>query len=292
MRKEKEACDSTLSDISRTHLTKKQRVHNALLFFLRIAMQIITYKSIDSTNKQALIIAGQGAENGTAIVAEEQTMGRGRLGRRWQSPAGNGLYCSIIVRPQLTVSDFPRLTFVAGLAVAQAINTLYDLEAGLKWPNDIYFHNRKCGGILTESSSLSGRHDAMYAVIGIGLNVNTERSDFPEEIESSATSLYLESGVKMNIDLLLKTIRSCLLDEIARFETEGFNQAISRWRKRDFMKGTRMAWVAVDGRKVEGISLGPDDDGLLHVLDDCGQVHEVLSGDIQLATQKGREWSK
>jgi len=249
-------------------------------------MKTITYHSIDSTNKQALILGEQDAEHGTAVVASTQTMGRGRLGKRWQSPTGKGLYCSLIVRPRLEICDFPRLTFVAGIGVAEAIAERLRLEAGLKWPNDLYFHNRKCGGILTESSSLSGSSANRFAVIGLGLNVNTEENDFPEEIQGTATSLYLESGIQTDIATLFHTIRTNILQEVLRFEREGFGQVIARWRKRDFMKGTRMAWVAIDGRRVDGISLGPDDNGLLHVRDDRGQVHEVMSGDIQLAGQQ------
>jgi len=247
-------------------------------------MKIITYDSIDSTNKQALLIAEQGAEHGVAVVAGTQTMGRGRLGKSWQSPPGRGLYCSIIVRPRLELTDYPRLTFVSGIAVAEAIEEILGLEADLKWPNDIYFRHRKCGGILTETSSLTGAGENRFAVIGIGLNVNTEKEEFPREIRDIATSLYLESGKITDIARLFNSIRTSILREVAQFEQEGFSQVLARWRKRDFMKGTRMAWVAIGGQKVEGISLGPDDDGLLHVLDDQGQVHEIMSGDIQLAS--------
>lgn len=247
-------------------------------------MKIITYDSIDSTNIQAISIAEKGAEHGSAVVAGTQTMGRGRLGKSWQSPPGKGLYCSIIVRPRLAISDFPRLTFVAGIAVAEVISEHYLLEAGLKWPNDIYFHNRKCGGILSESSSFAGAGDNRFAIIGVGLNVNTEKFDFPDELQDRATSLYLESGKKTDIHALFNDVRTSMLLEVARFEQEGFGQVITRWRKRDFMKGTRMAWVAIGGQRVEGISLGPDDEGLLHVLDDDGRMHEVMSGDIQLAS--------
>lgn len=228
-------------------------------------------------------LAAAGAEHGTAVMASTQTMGRGRLGKSWLSPAGKGLYCSIILRPKICIPDFPRLTFVAGLAVAEAINGLYSLQPGLKWPNDIYFARRKCGGILTESSSLTRRDHECFAIVGIGLNVNTAKEDFPDELQGAATSLYLESGRLMEIDTLFLRVRDSLLLETLQFSQKGFGLVIGRWRQHDFLKGQRLSWVSVARERVEGISLGPDDDGRLHIRDDCGRVHEVLSGDIQLA---------
>jgi len=256
-------------------------------------MRIITFDTIDSTNREALRLAGQGEANGTTVLARTQTMGRGRLGKSWQSPAGQGLYCSIIVRPRLELADLPRLTFVAGLAVAEAIDRLCMLTTGLKWPNDIYFGRQKCGGILTESSSLSTISlGTNYVVVGIGLNVNTASDDFPKEIRETATSLYLQSGRKHDIEEVFERIHSQLLSEIKRFEQSGFHQAITRWRKRDIMKGKRMTWLSVRNECIEGISLGADDSGLLHVLDDNGHMHEVLSGDVQLAVESPKEKKK
>jgi BirA family biotin operon repressor/biotin-[acetyl-CoA-carboxylase] ligase len=246
--------------------------------------KIITLVSTSSTNRDAIVLAEESAVHGTAVIAETQTMGRGRLGKHWQSPAGKGLYCSIILRPALEPQEYPRLTFVAGLAVAEVIERMYGLSAGLKWPNDIYFSGRKCGGILTESSRLNGCERERFVVVGIGLNVNTEQSDFHADVRQSATSLYIESGQVTDRLELFKEIREELLLQVHTFEQHGFPQVIDRWRKRDFMVGKRLSWVSVSGRKVDGISLGPDDDGLLHVRDDNGIEHEVLSGDIQLAT--------
>jgi len=247
-------------------------------------MRILKFDTIDSTNRVAMELAGNGAEHGLAVLASSQSSGRGRLGKSWNSPAGRGLYCSIILRPVLDIIDYPRLTFVAGLAVAEAIEAIYPLRAGLKWPNDIYLSGRKCGGILTESSGLTGRAEGSYVVVGIGLNVNTRRAEFPEELRNAATSLYIESGLEMEIEALFHLIRDELLLQAGRFENDGFLPVINRWRKRDFMRGKRLSWVSVKGERVDGVSLGPDDTGRLHVRDDSGRVHEILSGDIRLAT--------
>lgn len=243
--------------------------------------------STESTNRDAVVLAEHGAVHGTAIIAETQTMGRGRLGKTWDSPPGKGLYCSIIIRPRLTPEEFPHLTFVAGLAVAEVVQQLYRLDPGLKWPNDLYFNNRKCGGILTESSSLNNSAANRFAVVGIGLNINTRLADFPPELRNTATSLYIESGREMVIDGVFQAIRNQLLRQIEEFERYGFAPVIAKWRTRDFLLGKRLAWVSVAGDIIEGISLGPDDDGQLHVRDAYGKVHAVLSGDIRLVANSG-----
>ncbi|MFV0438102.1 MAG: biotin--[acetyl-CoA-carboxylase] ligase [Desulfopila sp.] len=253
-------------------------------------MRIFSFSSIDSTNRKALELAEQGADHGTAVVAESQSRGRGRLGRSWQSVPGKGLYCSIILYPNLPLVDFPRLTFAAGLAVAEAIDRLYHLNTGLKWPNDIYFGRKKCGGILTESANLQASSPSRRSVVvGIGLNVNTAENDFSEELRMRATSLLLQSGREIALDELFSCIHSGLLAEVDRFERQGFQQLMGRWRTRDILKGQRMRWLSTEGCCVEGISLGPDDSGLLHIVDDAGCRHEVLSGDVQLAASSGQE---
>jgi BirA family biotin operon repressor/biotin-[acetyl-CoA-carboxylase] ligase len=175
------------------------------------------------------------------------------------------------------------LTFVAGLAVATAIETMYGLSAGLKWPNDIYFHGRKCGGILTESSGFCETRKKPFAIVGIGLNVNTKPSDFPDELIKTATSLFIESGTVNDVETVFSEVRLELLQQVSQFETHGFSQVLEKWRKRDFMFGKKLAWVAINGRVVDGTSLGPDEQGRLHILDEYGVEHEVLSGDIRLA---------
>jgi len=245
-------------------------------------MEIIRLDSIDSTNRLAMELAAGGAAHGTAVLAGRQTKGRGRLGKVWQSPAGKGLYSSIILRPDLAVENFPYLTFVAGLAVAEAINRLYGVMPGLKWPNDIYFSMRKCGGILSESSAFTAQVGQCYAVVGIGLNVNTAPEEFDDGVADRATSLMIETGQKRPIDEVFYAIHGQLLKEVETFEQMGFQPVIERWRKLDCMLGKNLAWVAVGGEVVEGVALGPDDQGRLHIRDKSGCVHEVLSGDIQL----------
>lgn len=227
-------------------------------------------------------LAGSGASSGTMVVAGYQTNGRGRLGKKWTSTPGKGLYCSLIARPQLAVSDYPKLTLAAGLGVAVELEKLLGKKVELKWPNDIYISGRKCGGILTESS-LAGSPDDRFVVIGVGLNINNRLTDFPVDLRSKATSLFLQSEKYIDIELLYETMRASILFEISRFEKDGFKEILHGWRQRDFLKGKKTLWVAANRTIVSGVALGVDEKGLLHVKDDTGKIHEVLSGDVQMA---------
>lgn len=240
-------------------------------------------QTTDSTNLVAKKLAEEGCPAGTAVIAEAQLQGRGRLGKSWSSPAGKGLYCSIVLRPALALTDFPQLTFVAGLSVARAIENLYTVQIDLKWPNDIYLNGLKCGGILTESSCLNSAEGERYAIVGIGLNVNSTLTDLPHDIQQTATSLVIQTHELRSIEELFDEIREELDREVLKFEKEGFFQVIQRWRKRDFLKGKMLNWLSVKKEPVLGISLGADDSGRLHVQDIEGVVHEILSGDIRLA---------
>jgi BirA family biotin operon repressor/biotin-[acetyl-CoA-carboxylase] ligase len=242
------------------------------------------FKSIDSTNVKAKEIAELGAISGSAVVAEYQTKGRGRLGKDWHSVQGKGLYCSIVVRPDVAVEDYPKITLVAGLSVSIVLDRISGKCSQLKWPNDIYFSGKKIAGILTESSSLTTADEARYAVIGVGINVNHVLEDFPLELRGQVTSLFIENGNKFDVEELLQAIRLELLHQLQKFSDDGFQSLLTQWRKKDFLFGKEMECVSTEGKKIRGIAEGPDDEGQLHVRDTYGRIHEVLSGDVRLAT--------
>lgn len=235
--------------------------------------------STDSTNRIAKELAQDGAVHGSGVVADTQTAGRGRLGREWFSPPGKNLYCSYVVRPDIALEDYPKLTMVAGVAVVDCLRRTYGVEAGLKWPNDIYIDDRKCGGILCESSFTSA---TPFAVIGIGINCNLQDTDFPEELKNIATSVLIEGGVTIDTHQLYVDLRQHLLGAIKEFEDQGFSPILTRWNRFDAFRGTPMTWVREDGQAVEGISLGPDLDGSLVVQDKDEKRHKVISGDVTL----------
>lgn len=240
-------------------------------------------ESVDSTNRAAKELAVAGRPHGYAVVAASQKAGRGRLGRRWQSPPGKGLYATILLRPGLDIKDYSKITLTTGLAVCQVLEELSQLEVGLKWPNDIYICGRKCGGILVETSSLQGEAGDHFALVGIGINVNGDGRDFPADLQKTATSLFLESGKKYDILTLFTALRSKLLQLISQLALEGFSDILNQWRKRDMLVGKWMQWVTPAGEIVYGESLGVDDSGMLAVRDRSGIRHQVLSGDVTLA---------
>jgi BirA family biotin operon repressor/biotin-[acetyl-CoA-carboxylase] ligase len=245
-------------------------------------LPLYTYTSIDSTNTKAKELAMAGAESGTMVIAAYQTHGRGRLGKDWVSSPDKGLYCSLVVRPKIQVDAYPQITLVAGVALAQYFEKLIDRKIQLKWPNDIFIGGRKCGGILTESSMPSDP-EGRYAVIGVGVNVNHMLTDFPYELRNKVTSLYLQKEMIFDIASIGQEVRSAILCQLSFFEKTGLEPIIEEWKKRDFLKGKRTQWVSSQRELVVGTALGIDEQGLLYVKDDKGAIHEVLSGDVQLA---------
>ena len=238
-----------------------------------------------STNDLALALSNTGAPDATLVVADSQSAGRGRLvDRVWHSPPGTGLYFSLILRPRLAPYDFPKLTLAAGLALCKALESHTHCHPGLKWPNDLYLHGKKCGGILSETQAVAGAGQTAV-VIGIGLNVNTPSESFSGELLTKATSLLAETGTYHDRGPLLVALLAELDLVVARLEQGDFFNILAEWRQRDIHAGLEVSWVNNQGKIITGISLGPDEEGLLHIRDAQGQSHSVISGDISLAHQ-------
>jgi BirA family biotin operon repressor/biotin-[acetyl-CoA-carboxylase] ligase len=243
----------------------------------------------DSTNTVAMALAREGAPPGTLVVAEGQSAGRGRLARQWLSPPGRGLYVSFILRPTLELADLPKITLAAGVALCRAVVRATNVGVRLKWPNDLLLHGKKCGGILAETSGLVG-DGPMAVILGIGINVNTPQAFFPAELNDKATSLAATAGREfMRGPLLLALVEE--VDDVVRLlEKGGFAEILAAWRQHDGLTDQRLTWITPQGAVVTGISLGPDEDGRLHIRDDAGTVHEVLSGDLTLAAGCSPFW--
>lgn len=173
--------------------------------------ELCAVEECESTNLLARQLALQGAPEGTAVFAGKQTAGRGRMGRRFQSPAGGGLYMSVLLRPTLPVSEVAVITACAAVAVAEAVEELYPLGAEIKWVNDLLLDGRKFCGILTESVLSAG--GSSFLVLGIGINVSTDTASFPEEVRRTATSLYAHSGIRQP----LEAVAAAVLDRFAAF---------------------------------------------------------------------------
>ena len=231
----------------------------------------------DSTNRVAMEMAENGAKHGTVVFADAQTAGRGRMGRRWESPAGKNLYVSLLLRPPVPTADAPSLALVAGVALADAIEAV-GVPAALKWPNDLYCGGRKAAGILAEMAS--DPDGVRHVVIGVGLNVNGVEDDFPPDLRGTATSLRICAGrVFRRVDVLAR-----LLDAFgaryAEFIGGGFASLRDGWDRRDFLRGRRVL-LRRQGGEGWGTADGLDTAGALRFLPDGGRATEsVHSGEI------------
>ncbi len=237
------------------------------------------YDEIESTNAEAKTLAGQGAPEGTVVIAESQSAGRGRLGRRWTSPAGKGLLFSVLLRPEIPLSDAHLLTLVAATATADAIEQQTGLVTSIKWPNDIFVADRKVGGILLE---LSGEQDEIdWLVVGIGINVNTEYVELPVALRRSAISLKMASGAPVDRSELLARILLALETRYLETARAGFSAALSAFRARDYLR-TKTVSVQTREGPIVGEATGIDDRGALLVELPHRHVRRFHAGDVTL----------
>jgi BirA family biotin operon repressor/biotin-[acetyl-CoA-carboxylase] ligase len=240
----------------------------------------IYYKdTLASTNELAKELARQGVEEGTLVIAEEQGEGRGRRGRSWYSPRGQGLLFSLILRPPLQPAQAPQLTFLAAVAVAETLRKELGLEAGIKWPNDIYIRGRKVAGILTELSAELDRVN--FVIMGIGVNVNTPLEDFPPSLQEGATSLQAEAGRALSRAALLQKILLQIESWYKVFLQDGFPPLRRRWKELAFVLGKEVQVIG-PRETFSGLAVDVDEFGALLVQVGGGQVRRVLAGDVSL----------
>jgi BirA family biotin operon repressor/biotin-[acetyl-CoA-carboxylase] ligase len=237
------------------------------------------YDEIESTNAEAKSLAQDGAPEGTVVIAECQTAGRGRLGRRWTSPAGKGLLFSVILRPALPMSDAHLLTLVAATAAAEAVETHTGVTVRIKWPNDLYVDDRKLGGILTE---VSGEQDEIdWVVVGVGINVNTEYGELPVPLRRTAASLKIAVGQLFDRSELLARILLSLEASYVATLRSGFDGALDSFRRRDYLSRKTVSVQTREG-PIVGEALGIDDRGALLLQLPHRHVRRFYAGDVTL----------
>ncbi|HDZ91704.1 MAG: biotin--[acetyl-CoA-carboxylase] ligase [Deltaproteobacteria bacterium] len=237
--------------------------------------EIVYFRETDSTNARARELADQGAPEGTLVVAESQTKGRGRKGRSWFSPPGTGIYASLILRPDLSPDEAPRITFVTAISAAEALLSLTLLDVAIKWPNDILIKEKKVAGILTEISAEMDVID--YMVVGLGMNVNNPH--LPHDIAERATSVLMETGGEFQ---RVKILREYLRRQERYYQVlreSGFGPVLGRWKELTNTIGKRVMVEMID-RRYTGVVTGVDPDGVLILQEEGGQVRRILSGDV------------
>ncbi|MBI3951833.1 MAG: biotin--[acetyl-CoA-carboxylase] ligase [Acidobacteria bacterium] len=238
---------------------------------------VYQYASVTSTNDVARELAESGAGEGTTVVAEEQTTGRGRLGRTWLSPKGEGLYHSIILRPDILPSNAPVLGLVVAVALAEFVRERYQLATDIKWPNDVLIRDRKVAGILAEAET--SPNGIRYIMAGIGINLN--QTSFPPEVAAQATSIKLETGQTSDPDEVRQKLYVKLDAWYDRFLGQGAAEVIRRWSELSSYAEGKAVKVITGDRTISGITRGLTPTGALIVEPPTGEWEAILTGEVQ-----------
>jgi BirA family transcriptional regulator, biotin operon repressor / biotin---[acetyl-CoA-carboxylase] ligase len=235
--------------------------------------------SVESTQKIAHRLTYEDAPEGTVVIAEEQLSGRGRMNRKWHSPKYTGIWMSIILRPNIPLPKAPQLTLLAAVAIVQAIEDLTGVLPEIKWPNDILINGKKVTGILTELEAEADRINSI--IIGIGMNVNQIKEDFPPELQDIATSLLIEKGEKISRAEIIKGIFMNLEKLYLLYLEEGFLPIKLLWESYAISIG-RQVTARTLTHSIVGKAQGITDDGVLIIEDEQGKIHHVYSADIEV----------
>lgn len=237
------------------------------------------YDTVDSTQKITYKLAYDNAAEGTVVIAEEQTAGRGRMDRKWHSPKYTGIWMSIILRPKLPIPKAPQLTLIAAVGVVQAIEEVTGLLPEIKWPNDILINGKKVTGILTEMQAEADRIHSI--IIGIGINVNSKKEDFPAELEQLASSLSIESQSIVDREKLIRAIFEKLEKLYLLYLEKGFFPIKLMWESYAVSIGKGITARTLTG-EIKGKAIGITEDGVLLIEDSDGHIHNIYSADIQI----------
>jgi len=284
----------------------------------RIGWRVHYYDEVDSTQRIAAEFANQGAAQGTVVIAELQNAGRGRMGRQWHSPPGVNLYATIILRPAMPLNEVPRLSLVAGVAAAEALETVAPGRVALKWPNDVWLRTgdvnggagdatarasgqtadasdltpdpfpkgreskiawRKAGGIIAEAVT-DGSQRLQCVLLGIGLNLNLAREQVPSELRDKATSVLIATGRRCDRIALAGALFKRLDTRYMETETRGFGVIRPLWEHFSALTG-RSVVVVDTGARIAGVVKGIDADGAL-LLETTGRTIRILTGDVSI----------
>ncbi len=249
----------------------RRRLYNSVF-----SKRIYHFFKVDSTNGVALRLGHEREPHGAVVIAEEQTAGRGRVGRSWHSEKTSGIYVTVLLRPAIAPVQAPLITLLAGLAARDAVVEQTGLVPDLRWPNDLLANGKKFCGILTEMHAEPDR--VSFVIVGIGLNVNHAR--MPAELEPIATSLRMETGrLHSRLELLVKLLR-CLDRYYNQFLAEGAAPILARFAEvSSYARGKRVR-ISTATETYVGTTAGLEPTGLLRVERDDGRTQVVISGDV------------
>jgi len=244
-----------------------------------IGKEILIFDEVGSTNDIAMELGAKGGEDGLVVVAESQSHGKGRLGRTWISPKGVNLYVSVLLRPEFSPHHASALTMMASVATATAISRVTGLVTEIKWPNDILIGGKKVSGILTEMHAEGDR--IHYVVIGVGVNVNMKREDFPDNLRMPAASLMEYAGRKIDRNELLRALLESMDSNLEMISRKGIVSIVPKWRR---LCGTlnRRVKISLPGEAIIGVAEDVTQEGGLIVTIGEGAKRVVYAGDLTI----------
>ena len=243
----------------------------------RLGTKFHWFHEIDSTNSYARRLAEQGAPEGEVVIAEQQSRGRGRLGRSWVSPPYANLYFSVILRPLLLPIHAPKITLTAAVALADAVAAFDSRPPAIKWPNDILIDGQKLAGVLTESSCTSERIE--FVILGIGVNVNFPKNQMEDAIRGRATSLMEVEQKFVSREQFLRRLIQALDRCYGILQESGFGAVAPRWEAYFGQRGQKVKVELEDGVLI-GKAKGIDEDGALIVQTSDGVWRRIVAGDV------------
>jgi BirA family biotin operon repressor/biotin-[acetyl-CoA-carboxylase] ligase len=232
-----------------------------------------------STNDDAFSSGNEGAPEGTIVIADRQNQGKGRMQRLWHSPSGSNIYTSIILRPQIQLSKSSQIPILAGVAVAETLNSYCPDKVWLKWPNDVLIDGKKVCGILAQMKISTDEID--FIVMGIGINVNLNHEQFPQDIRDIATSLSIETGREVSRLELIISLYENLEKWYKHLLQNGFGPIREKWLKMTPMIGQTVQVIFKD-EKIAGKATGLDEDGSLILLTTENKEIKVSAGDATI----------
>lgn len=241
---------------------------------MTLGTQFLLFETVNSTNEYAKQNVGV---NGTIVLAEKQTAGRGRLGRDWVAPAGKGILMSVVLLPEPGFS-VPLLNLAAGVAICETLQTLYSLSTTVRWPNDVFVSGKKIAGVLAETQFRAS--DLSKFILGIGLNVHQAEEDFPVELRKPATSVIQETSLRIDRNLLTASIIKSLDSKIRLLESENQDLILQEWMAQSDQIGREVKYISNADEKI-GVFKDLAEQGAV-VLEIDGNTEEITSGEIVL----------
>lgn len=237
---------------------------------------ILKFETVGSTNSEALDQARRGGSEGLCVVADQQTAGRGRLGRTWISPADAGLYLSLILRPKLEMRFLPLITLLTSVAVAETLTRHYGLAPDIKWANDVHIKEKKVSGILAETTETPL---GLAVIIGVGINLVS--AGIPDELAATATSIESETGQKPDKQLLLDAFLTKFAFYYEKFTADGGPGFIRReWTNRSSYASGKLVRAVLHDETLFGRTCGIEENGALRLETESGQIRLIQAGDV------------